>query len=155
LALSRVLSQLGYHTTLIDTRADCPTIVENLYADEIRIIDDFSDAANAITQHKLQHVVVMTADGQSDLKALLGISKVGHMPFVGVMGSPAKIRKIFKSLKDEGVSDDFVNSIRAPVGLRIKSNKPEEIAISVAAEFLQLREELFPYNKWSAAPREN
>jgi len=76
------------------------------------------------------------------------------MPYVGVMGSPAKIRNILKALKDEGVSDDFLNSIRGPIGLRIKSNKPEEIAISVAAEFLQLREELFPYHKW-AAPKEN
>jgi len=154
LALSRVLSQLGYHTTLIDTRADCPTVAENLYADEIRIVDDFSQAGKTITQRALQHVVVMTADVGSDFKALLGISKIGLMPYVGVMGSPAKIRNILKALKDEGVSDDFLNSIRGPIGLRIKSNKPEEIAISVAAEFLQLREELFPYHKW-AAPKEN
>lgn len=154
LALSRVLSQLGYHTTLIDTRADCPTIAENLYADEIRIVDDFSQAGAVITQRALQHVVVMTADVESDFKALLGISKVGPTPYLGVMGSPAKIRNIVKSLRDAGVSDDFVNSVRGPIGLRIKSNKPEEIAISVAAEFLQLREELFPYNKW-AMPGEN
>ncbi len=150
LALSRVLTQLGYHTTVIDTRADCPTVAENLYANEIRIVDDYLDAGGAITRHALQHVVVMTKDAGSDFQALLGISKLGHIPYLGVMGSPAKIRSIFKSLKAAGVSEEFLERLRGPIGLRIKSNRPEEIAISVAAEFLQLREELFPYNKWSA-----
>lgn len=148
LALSRTLNQLGYHVTLFDVREDCPTVEENLWAHEIRIVGDYADAAVQLSYRALQHVVVMTADFPSDTRALLGLSRVAGVPFVGLMGSPAKLHKIRATLREEGVSEEFLDSLRAPVGLRIKSNTPEEIAISVAAEILSVRDALFPYSKW-------
>ena len=55
------------------------------------------------------------------------------------MGSNAKISEITKQLKNEGISDKQLSRFTAPVGLPMVSNTPEEIAISVAAQLLQNR----------------
>jgi len=73
-----------------------------------------------------------------DVAQLLGIVDK-PFPFVGVMGSHAKISEITKQLKNEGISDKQLSRFTAPVGLPMVSNTPEEIAISVAAQLLQNR----------------
>ena len=80
----------------------------------------------------------MTTDVASDVCGLLGIFDK-PFPFIGVMGSENKISEIKNRLKTEGISDNQLSRLTAPVGLPMVSNTPEEIAISVAAQLLQLR----------------
>jgi len=42
-------------------------------------------------------------------------------------------------MRADGVSQDFLDSVSAPIGLSIGSHTPEEIAISIAAEIVQLQ----------------
>jgi xanthine dehydrogenase accessory factor len=60
-------------------------------------------------------------------------------PYVGVIGSDVKGIKIKRELKELGVSEDFIAKLRVPVGLPIGNNDPNEMAISIAAELLQVR----------------
>jgi xanthine dehydrogenase accessory factor len=62
-------------------------------------------------------------------------------PYVGVMGSEVKGIKIKKELAQADVNLDFINKLRVPMGLKLGSNHPEEIAISIAAELLLMRDE--------------
>ncbi len=81
----------------------------------------------------------MTSDFPSDVAALSGV--VGRLfPFVGVMGSPVKLKAIFDRLREQGFTDDQLDRLQAPVGLPIGSSTPEEIAVSVAAQILQQRD---------------
>ncbi len=82
----------------------------------------------------------MTTDVASDVRGLLGVLD-NPFPFIGVMGSENKISEIKKQLKAEGIADQQLSRITAPVGLPMVSNTPEEIAISIAAQLLQLRDE--------------
>ena len=81
----------------------------------------------------------MTRDFHSDVRSLLGLAKL-PLPFIGLMGSKAKITRIFEALSHAGVSPEFLSRIYAPAGLAIPSHTPEEIAISVAGQILQERE---------------
>ena len=74
----------------------------------------------------------------SDIRGLLGVLD-NPFPFIGVIGSENKISEIKKRLKAEGIDDQQLSRITAPVGLPMVSNTPEEIAISIAAQLLQLR----------------
>ncbi len=56
-----------------------------------------------------------------------------------MMGSPAKIAQIFASLKKKGVAAARLKRVHAPVGLPIHSHTPEEIAISIAAEIISIK----------------
>lgn len=152
LALSEVLARLGYVVTVFDTREDLQTLNDNVFARYIRVVDDYAEAARQIPYDTYTHVVVMTADFPGDTRALEGVwLSRKAFPYVGLMGSPAKIRAIFSELKERGVDEGFLAGLRAPVGLPMKSNRPEEIAISVAAEILQLRDTIFSENRWRDA----
>ena len=140
LALSRIMKNLGYDVFAFDTRENISTLDQNNFADSVQILDDFKDAASQLSLPENTQVVVMTTDVASDVCGLLGILDK-PFPFIGVMGSENKISEIKKRLKTEGISDKQLSRLTAPVGLPMVSNTPEEIAISVAAQLLQLRNE--------------
>lgn len=140
LALSRVMNNLGYDVVAFDTRENISTLDQNNFAVSRQIIDDYKKAAPQINLPEKTNVVIMTTDVASDVRGLLGVLN-SPFPFIGVMGSENKISEIKKRLKTEGIADQQLSRITAPVGLPMVSNTPEEIAISIAAQLLQLRDE--------------
>jgi xanthine dehydrogenase accessory factor len=140
LALSRVMKNLGYDVFVFETRGNISTLGENNFVDTTNILDDFKDAASQLSLPENTQVVVMTTDVPNDVRGLLGLLDF-PFPFIGVMGSVNKISEIKKQLQAENISDQQLSRIVAPVGLAMVSNTPEEIAISVAAQLLQLRNE--------------
>ncbi|MDJ0636300.1 MAG: XdhC family protein [Xenococcaceae cyanobacterium MO_188.B29] len=138
LALSRVMSQLDYDVLVFDTRHEVSTLTQNTYARSVKIVEDYQEVGAAIPFPQLTCVVVMTTDFTSDIRALLGVVSL-PCPFIGVIGSHAKIATIFEQLRQAGVSTSLLSRLYAPVGLPIGSHTPEEIAISIAAQILQER----------------
>ena len=59
--------------------------------------------------------------------------------YVGMIGSRHKREVIFKALREEGFSEDLIRSVHAPIGLDINAETPEEIAVSITAELIQVR----------------
>jgi xanthine dehydrogenase accessory factor len=145
-ALSRTLDHLGYTVTLFDTRSDVETFADNPHARHTIQVDDFAEAGGHIDHPQLTHVIVMTMGQPMDVRALLGTIEDPY-PYIGVMGSEAKLHKIREDLADEGVDPELFDRVRAPIGLEMTSNTPEEIAVSIAGELLREREELFPHAK--------
>ena len=139
LALSRTLWQLGYEVFLFETRGDVDTFTGNTFARSKTVVPDYSEAAVRVRCPEETDAVVMTTDFPSDVAALKGLADAGGFRSVGLMGSPAKITRITRELRESGVSEDFIGSLRAPIGLPIHSNTPEEIAVSVAAEIVRDR----------------
>lgn len=144
-ALSRTMKNLGYIITVFDIRKDLSTFGENIWARHKYLIENYTEAGKTISYPELTPVVVMTADQPSDVRAMAGLLNL-PFPYIGVMGSGAKIHQIYKDLEDLGWSDvRSREDLYIPVGLPINSHTPAEIAISVAAQLLQERERLFPF----------
>jgi xanthine dehydrogenase accessory factor len=59
--------------------------------------------------------------------------------YIGMIGSKRKCRLIFDSLLEKGYSKDQIQRVHAPIGLDIKAETPEEIAVSIVAELIQQR----------------
>ena len=140
LALSRVMNNLGYDVVAFDTRGNISTLDQNNFTVSRQIIDDYKKAAPQINLPEKTNIIIMTTDVASDVRGLLGVLD-NPFPFIGVMGSENKISEIKKRLKAEGIDDQQLSRITAPVGLPMVSNTPEEIAISIAAQLLQFRDE--------------
>ncbi|MDJ0717200.1 MAG: XdhC family protein [Prochloraceae cyanobacterium] len=138
LALSRVMQQLDYEVLVFDTRPLVTTLIQNTYAQFIKIVQNYQETGGLIPFPELTFVVVMTTDFLSDVRALLGVLSL-PCPFIGVMGSSDKIAQICQCLHAAGVSKNLLSRLYAPVGLSIGSHTPEEIAISVAAQIIQER----------------
>ncbi len=143
LALSRLLTDLGYDVTVFDVRAEAPAVGREAEVGRVEIVPDYTKAGARIDHPELTHVVVMTSDMPSDVRALLGVVGGPH-PYVGVMGSATKAERIATALRAEGVPDPQIAAVRSPIGLPMYSHTPEEIAVSVAAELLAVRPHLFP-----------
>ena len=144
LALSRVMSQLDYEVLVFETRQEVSTLTQNTYARSVKIVEDYQAVGTLIPFPQLTCVVVMTTDFASDMRALLGVVSL-PFPFIGVMGSRAKIATIFEQMQQAGISESFLSRLYAPVGLPIGSHTPEEIAISIAAQILQEKATVLNY----------
>ena len=59
--------------------------------------------------------------------------------YLGMIGSRRKTEIIFEALRREGFSEEAIKTIHAPIGLAINAQTPEEIAISIIAELIQVR----------------
>jgi xanthine dehydrogenase accessory factor len=137
-ALSSTLKSLGYRVDVFDTRADLATMRSNNDADRRIIVADMLDAASRIEYPLLTDVIVMGTDTRTDIRALCGV--LDHpFPFIGAMGSPAKMKLISDALVTEGFSEEQISRVQTPVGVPIGSKTPEEIAVSVAAQLIGRR----------------
>lgn len=138
LALSELMSRMDFHIILFDDRPDLNTIAKNRFAHEIRIIEKYELIAEYIPPARDAYVVVMTLGYRSDgivIRKLLG----RDFKYFGVLGSRAKIVELKKCLRGEGFSAEMLRKIRAPIGVPINSHTPEEIAVSIAAEIISVK----------------
>lgn len=143
-ALARLMAGVGWHVSMWETRSEVLHGADLSDVAERYQVQDFRNAAPAIDLPELTPVVVMTTDVPSDVRALFGVLAGDGpddrgFPFVGAMGSVAKLDEIRRRLADLGVSAHALAKITAPVGLEIDSHTPPEIAVSVAAQLLRLR----------------
>ena len=137
LALSRMMRWLGYAVQVFDTRPAIPSFENNPYAHTITL-QDYREAAAHIPFPELTDVVLMTNSFEADVRGLQGVLPL-PVPYIGLMGSAAKIGRVLSTLRKEGVSKETLARITAPVGLPIESDTPEEIAVSVAAQLIQMK----------------
>ena len=137
LALSRLMRWLGYEVLVFDVRPEIRSFENNPYARTVRL-NDYRDAAAHLPFPQLTNIVLMTNDFGADVQGLLGVLPL-PVPYVGLMGSHAKIGRVFSALRKEGVAKEALARVVAPVGLPIDSDTPEEIAVSVAAQLVQIK----------------
>ncbi|CAN5496606.1 hypothetical protein BH10BAC3_BH10BAC3_01750 [soil metagenome] len=138
LALSKLMSSMDFYIHLFDHRDALNTIEQNLYAHKKTILDDYSGLKNIIPAGAHHYVVVMTVGYRTDdiaVRALIA----KPFAYFGILGSKKKIEKLFSDYIAEGISEEVLQQIHAPIGLAVNSRTPEEIAISIAAEIIQVK----------------
>jgi xanthine dehydrogenase accessory factor len=84
------------------------------------------------------YAVIVTFSHKSDqmvLKQLLG----KKIKYLGMMGSEMKVKTIFGKLREEGILQEQLDRVFAPIGLNIHSESPEEVAISIAAQIISVK----------------
>ncbi len=137
LALSRVLAPLGFRIVVLDDRSGLETMEENIWAAERHVVD-YDDVAGLVPEGDRSYVCIMTFAHERDQQVLRALIDK-PLRYLGMMGSDAKVASIFANLVDTGVSPAALARVRAPIGVPIASDTPEEIAVSVAAELIAVR----------------
>lgn len=137
LALSKVLKLLDFEIIIFDNRTDLNTYNQNVFTHKKQLID-YKDAATYIENSKEVFVVIMTTKYIEDKQILTQIIRKNYK-YVGVLGSQAKIKTMLNALEEEGFTKDELNQVYTPIGLSIKSQTPEEIAISIVAQLILVK----------------
>ena len=85
-------------------------------------------------------VVLMTMGHSSDKPILLQILRTRTFPYLGVIGSNAKAKRLRQDIDDAGLPEQMQRAFFCPIGLSIGSDSPAEIAVSVVGQLLQERD---------------
>ncbi len=138
LALSELMARMNFRIRLYDDRPDLNTLSKNRFAHEINIIDKYSSVGKIIESGANRFVVVMTIGYKYD-KVVVRELLDKDFRYFGVLGSKAKMAVLLRELKEEGLDAERLDSIRTPIGMNINSRTPFEIAISIAAEIISVK----------------
>jgi xanthine dehydrogenase accessory factor len=139
-----LLTKLGFSAVVIDDRQG---YLEEHIEEEYK----YQVIEHTVVQfvEKLQidpqsYIIILTYSHDLDEKILkyLLIKKqkeISTLKYLGMIGSKRKIKEIFSRLEAEGIEKSLLNLVHAPIGIPIRSQTPEEIAISIAAELISVR----------------
>lgn len=137
-ALAGLQPYLATEVQLIDSREEAE-IRPNLPAQRpwsILCVDDPEEEIDTLDPGAL--LLIMTHDHALDLRILERALARGGFPYVGLIGSERKWLRFQKRLAERGFSSEQTASVRCPIGASKTSKEPNAIAISVAAELLDL-----------------
>jgi xanthine dehydrogenase accessory factor len=131
IALVTFAKTLGFRTVVVDARGAFATEERFSHADEL--IHAWPDEVLPGRLTMNSAVVLLTHDPKLDDPALL-VALAGPARYVGALGSPSTHAKRLERLRAEGVPEEQLARLHAPVGLKIGATTPEEIAVSIIAE---------------------
>jgi xanthine dehydrogenase accessory factor len=137
LAVSRVMKSIGFYVIVFDHREDVFTIEQNKYADEI-IITKYEEIGEKVIESERSYVIIVTPIHAGDKLTLKSVINK-NLKYIGMMGSARKIKTIFDALRAEGVDENLFKKVHTPIGLEIEAETPEEIAVSIAAEIIKVK----------------
>jgi xanthine dehydrogenase accessory factor len=128
--LARLGRTVGYRISVFAAGADREQFPD------VDLLDTVSDLGELkITRETF---VVVSTQGEGDEEALEQAAR-SSATYVAFVASKVKAQKVFEYLRGTGVAAERVSQIRAPAGLDIHAASPEEIAVSILAEIIQLR----------------
>jgi xanthine dehydrogenase accessory factor len=138
LAFSRIMSDLDFFISVYDDRPGLVTIADNIYAHRKHILKDYSELSGLIQGGGNEYVVIMTFGYRTDDVAFRALWDKSFK-YIGMLGSKKKIEKLLDDYRKEGVNEAYLANLVAPVGVPIKSETTTEIAISIAAQLIAVK----------------
>lgn len=135
--VARMSHDAGFRVHVIDDREK--------FADKTR----FADGTDVIVEHiptwlenhripPTSYVVIVTRGHTHDLDALRALAP-RPLRYLGLIGSKAKVKRIYDALVEEGLTAEALSNVHAPIGLDIGAITPQEIAVSIVAELIAVR----------------
>jgi xanthine dehydrogenase accessory factor len=136
-ALQPLLTTVGFRCVVFDNREEF--VQRELFPTAFELAaGDYENIGKRYDIRSNDYIVIVTH--AYDLAVLRQVIHK-NCAYIGVIGSKTKAAAVKQELLREGVQEELVNSINIPIGLRIKSETPEEIAVSIAGEMILRRAE--------------
>ena len=128
---------LGFHVTIMDDREDFVTKERFPEADEL-VYGDFKDLDQYIVPYENAYYVILTRGHLGDADCLRRLLKRPY-EYLGMIGSKNKVRITRENLLKEGYSLEELDQVHAPIGIPLGGQLPEEIAVSIMAEIVKVK----------------
>ncbi|WP_417089656.1 XdhC family protein [Eubacterium maltosivorans] len=133
-----LLSHLDFKCVVIDDREAFANSEVFPDADAV-FVSDFKDIGTFLKIGPSDYVVIMTRGHQNDYLVEAQVLKT-KARYIGVIGSRKKTEAVNgKLMKLDGFTQERLNMVYTPIGKAIKAKTPAEIAISIAAELIEVR----------------
>ncbi|MSO55385.1 MAG: xanthine dehydrogenase [Acidobacteria bacterium] len=135
--LARLAHTIGFRTHVLDDREKFANKERFPEADEITV-ETISEWLHRADIPSNAYVVAVTRGHTHDLDALRALA-ARDLRYLGLIGSKAKVTRIYDALLAEGMPPECLQRVHAPVGLDIGAVSPEEIAVAILAELIAVR----------------
>jgi len=127
---------LEFGVVVVDDRKEFANRDRFRSADDVRL-GDFSAVTKSVEFHDDDCVVIITRGHEHDELVLKEcLSKDRRARYIGMIGSREKVARTMSHLKEQGISEQLLSKVRAPIGLDIGARTPAEIALSIVAEII-------------------
>lgn len=137
LELYKVAKMLDFNVIVIDDREEFANTERFPSADKV-ICKKFNEALEEINYDNNSYFVVVTRGHRADQICIESILNKEYK-YLGMIGSKAKVANSVRQLVEKGYSSKEIEKIHAPIGLNIGAQTPAEIAISIAAQIIEIK----------------
>jgi xanthine dehydrogenase accessory factor len=139
-SLARLAAFAGYHTTLVDDRAEF--VRRDRFPEaqiELVVADHWSSAVRAAVGNGRGVSVAVVTRGHNEDEQCMHSAVSANPDYIGLIGSKRRTSIVIDRLRESGVPDEQLKSIHAPIGLDIGAVTPEEVALAIMAEIVAER----------------
>ncbi|MCW4038206.1 MAG: XdhC family protein [Candidatus Bathyarchaeota archaeon] len=136
--VASLTKKVGFDYVVVDDRAEFASTERFPDASNLIVADPGTVAEN-LTVTTNDYIIIVTPAHKDDYNVLKGVIQKPAR-YIGMIGSSTKRKQIYQKLRTtDGIPDDLLNKIHSPIGINIGSETPEEIAVSIVAELIQVR----------------
>lgn len=136
-ALCPLLTTVDFRPVVFDDRPELANTSLFPTAEQV-ICGDFTRISDYLTVTEEDFVVIMTSGHMRDFQVEDQVLR-GPFAYVGVIGSRRKTASVNQRLREAGIPEETIALVHTPIGTPILAVTPEEIAVSIAGEMIQVR----------------
>ena len=134
--LARIGSLIGFRVTVLDDRPEFASERWFPDADKVAVVD-FAHPFRDVDVRPDSYIVLVTRAHEYDYDCIRELLSMSARPaYLGMIGSRRRVRAAFEALVSDGIDPRLLDDVRAPIGLDIAAETPEEIAVAIAAEII-------------------
>lgn len=137
-AVVHLAKWLGFQVAVSDDRAEFCT-PESVPGGDAYFPVPMAELANQLKVSRQTYIVVTSRGSAIDAVGLPSLLE-SDAAYIGVIGSKRRWLTTVKALKENGVSDELIQKVHSPIGLELNAETPEEIAVSIMAEILMIKD---------------
>ncbi|MDR2018259.1 MAG: XdhC family protein [Syntrophobacterales bacterium] len=135
--LAQVVKMVDFNVVVIDDREEFANKERFPDADKV-IVSDFQAVFDVLDYVGDVYVVIVTRGHNHDAYILEEALKKPSK-YIGMIGSKRKIQMVYDYLRGKGIEEVVLRAVHAPIGVKINSETPQEIAVSIVAELIDIR----------------
>jgi xanthine dehydrogenase accessory factor len=135
--LARLANEVGFRIHVVDDREKFANADRFPYATDI-VAEDIPTWVERTTIPPHAYVVIDTRGHTNDLEALRALAP-RDLRYLGLLGSRAKVARIYEALSTDQMPPEFLQHVHAPIGLDIGAVTPQEIAVSILSELIAVK----------------
>ena len=137
-ALATIGDLCGFSVVVVDDRPDYANPERFPEADRV-ICGGFAEVLGELPIDANTYIVTVTRGHKHDEISLRQVVRRGGAAYVGMIGSKRRVGAVLQHLIEEGLDAEAVRRVHTPIGLDIGAETPEEIAVAIMAEVVQVR----------------
>lgn len=139
LALAEFSAKTGFLVTVVDDRPSFANTVRFPFAKKV-ICDSFEHAIEQLEITSSDYIAILTRGHRHDAVCLRKLYEQENPLYLGMIGSRRRVRELKSQLiEKDGISETWLEKMHSPIGLNIGAITPEEIAVCILAELIQIK----------------